>query len=194
MKVTLNKALKFRNKLTVALAATSIGTSSVVIRSSTPKEAEKSVKDASTKTIADMAQFMTDNTALYNLRSLIHQTNVSSGADAVINEMSAVQNMLASLKPDADVYYSHQSPTKTLEETQADIKYEAALAKAEKKPFRVTSRTVEMESVKEYKESYVKDATRLLSDLEEKRNGINHVTIVEIPDDVVKALRSRDII
>lgn len=199
MKVTLNKALKLRNKLSTALSGCQIGVKTTLVRASTAHIVDSEVKQASEEIISELDSYVEDSGALYKLRGIIHSSNVSSGADVIINDMAKLQSVISSVsgRNDMDQQYisrRHVETAQTAEEVKDDIAYGISLASAEDKPFRVVSKLVKLPAVEDYVEKFCKNANLELSQMEEDRNKINHNTIVEIPEDIVKALKSRDVI
>lgn len=193
MQVTLNKAVKLRNKLETALSGFTLNR-----KHTTRYEDESSVREESNDATGDsktsLKQFIEDQENLFKMRSLIQSLNVSSGVNDLISKMAMHQRVVSFLSKSQpnDEYDYHR--VLSLDEIVDDMNYKIELAGSKDEPFKVEQVTFKLDGVDEYCEELLKFHRAKCADLEEERNKINHNTTLEIPESIVETLRRRDII
>ena len=190
MKVTLNRAVKLRNKLETSLQSDKVVlvcSIRMIDEESVRSEYEKSKSDS----IGNVDYIESHQSALFSLRDLIQNKNVSCGVNKLINKISFSQKMINHFSNQNSYRYNQSF---TLVNSLDDMSYKKRLADSKSEPFAVVEVALVIPEVEEYMAERVRHHRSMVSNLEEERNKINHTTHLEIPDDIVEVLRSRDII
>lgn len=193
MQVSLNKAVKLRNKLETALSAFSL-TRKHTTRYGVESYVREDASDAANEAKSSLNQYIEDQENLFKLRSLIQSLNVSSGVNDLISRMAMHQRVVSfvSKSQPNDEYDYHR--VLSLDEVIDDMNYKIDLAGSKDEPFKVEQVTFKLDGVDEYCEELLKLHRAKCAELEEERNKINHNTTLEIPESIVETLRRRDII
>ena len=189
MKVTLNKAVKFRNLLMASLSGFA-ATMGMSVRMESEIQVMKDVQEASEASQQGIDAYVRDKGSLYALRSLIHQNNVSSGADDLINQMALRQDIISTFSRQNRHYFNGKNVASVVDE----MNYRQELAKSKEEPYRTMTEAIQITGPQEKIETLMSKTRKELAVLEEDRNRINHNHMVEIPEDIIETLRSRDII
>lgn len=193
MQVSLNKAVKLRNKLETALSVFSL-TRKHTTRYESESQVREGADEATSEAKSSLDKYIEDQVNLFKFRALIQSLNVSSGVNNLISRMAMHQRVVSfvSKSQPNDEYDYHR--VLSLDEVVDDMNYKIDLAESKDEPFKVEQVTFKLDGVNEYCEELLKSHRAKCAELEEQRNKINHNTKLEIPESIVQTLRRRDII
>jgi hypothetical protein len=166
------------------------------VRSDTPTEdLQKGVAEA----LQLMKEAIRKNHArlvhVFTLRGIVHDANANSDLSILIGNIAHHEKGLAylnSLKPGGRSEYLRPSGGSALEDVLAAIKHAEDLKVADPKLAQPPKNYVVNLMTPEVLEELEKTIRQLrleLEELKEKRNELNHQTIIELPKDMVEFLR-----
>lgn len=192
MKVSINKAIKLRNKLATLLGGVSISATVAVVPTDA-QDVREAVKAGAVVFVAAMNKYEQGLTALITLRGLIAGANHSTGADGAMREIikcelqlkfyEGLQRNMAGGSSDDDVIreiaYRIQVAEKSKEDVFRPQKYNVSVAD---------------QSLRDSVREEIGNIKLKIEGLTETRNEINHKSIIELPEDVVSFLRGEKLV
>jgi glycyl-tRNA synthetase (class II) len=185
MKVSLNKANKLRNSLEALVIPLTLSYSvrtDLISLEEFKKNREIFEKELKNKLSRDGA--------VAELRTIIHDASFKSGATKLIAEISLYERSLKTLAELTGFFF--RGSGSSYDDAVASIKYKTELAARDpqyvKGPERVQVSLVLPKDLEECV-GITKAIKLKLEDAKEKRNEINHKTVIELPEDIVGFLR-----
>jgi vacuolar-type H+-ATPase subunit I/STV1 len=188
MKVTLNKAIKFRNKLDSLIVP--INFCAEITIDEDLKKIEASYDLACKEKNDEYSLLNQIIEANYKLRSIISQANKEAGIDHVLNKISLMERKISVFKNNESQYY----PSVSRERWMNDYFYELKSSVSEEKAFKHKYVEATIEEAVKKRDEDLSALRKSIDSLTEERQRLNYSTLVEIPKDVIEALNRANII
>lgn len=191
MKVTLNRAVKLRNQLEAKI--TPSRSEGLIRTNESLAETEARYNTSKEEALSDLNTALDYISALYSFRALISDKNQEVGINQVLNQTACVEKMISILKK-SNTSLNGYGQMEYLEDLKEKQQYELNKSKIEEKAFVSRNENIAFKEVEDKIEQLTSLAKKDLDKLVDKRQSLNHQTIIEIPVEIVDALKKADII
>ncbi len=190
MKITLNKLINIRNDLSKLVGAGSSTRSGydgyyTIIFSATPEINQKKLAEQRLNTINKLEDVHLMIESLAVIKNLISDENEKNGVNRVLGEISKIDQLLSAVynvfTADMDGCFDYEDFDELMDKTIGDV-YRNQMVNVLTKEERDQRKQAKRQLVKKKR------------DMVETRNGLNHKSLIELPNDLVATLKKFDLV